>query len=114
MAFLAASSRRSTAGSTGRATARSGNHVFAGTHSGIYESTDGAESWMLRKETAGWGNVMSFREGVIQGKRYILANSGNGILTMPRGGGPWQKIASPGGIASNAHLSVVIHGDTTE
>ena len=45
-----------------------GKHVLAGTHSGIYESTDGAASWTFRNETAGWGNVMSFREGVIQGR----------------------------------------------
>ena len=69
----------------------SANHVFAGTHSGIYETTDGAETWHLRKETAAWGNVMSFREGNIQGKPYILANCGNGgIATMPRAGGAWS------------------------
>ena len=45
-----------------------GKHVLAGTHSGIYESTDGAASWTFRNETTGWGNVMSFREGVIQGR----------------------------------------------
>lgn len=28
-----------------------GNHVLCGTHSGIYESTDGAESWVFRNET---------------------------------------------------------------
>ena len=31
-----------------------GGHVFAGTHSGIYESTDFAESWQLVNETANW------------------------------------------------------------
>eukprot|EP00947_MAST-08B_sp_MAST-8B-sp1_P001533 g1533.t1 len=89
-----------------------GNHVFTGTHSGIYETTDGAESWKLREETAAWGNVMSFREGFIQGKPYILANCGNGgIATMPRAGGTWQYIKAPGGIAPNAHLSVVVNPD---
>ena len=58
--------------------------VLAGTHSGIYESTDGAASWTFRNETTGWGNVQSFREGLIQGRPYVLANSQNGILTMPR------------------------------
>jgi hypothetical protein len=28
--------------------------------------------------------VQSFREGLIQGRPYVLANSQNGILTMPR------------------------------
>eukprot|EP00908_Phaeocystis_cordata_P020842 Transcript_32505.p1 GENE.Transcript_32505~~Transcript_32505.p1 ORF type:complete len:875 (-),score=384.70 Transcript_32505:50-2674(-) len=92
------------------------DYIFAGTHSGVYESTDGAASWALREETAGWGDVMSFREGVIQGQPYILANSQNGILTLPRAGGTWQRIATPknGGIASNAHLSVAVHDGTTE
>jgi photosystem II stability/assembly factor-like uncharacterized protein len=88
-----------------------GQHVLAGTHTGIYESTDGASSWMFRNETKGWGNVMSFREGTIGGKPYILANSENGILTLPmKNGGQWQKIKAPGGIAPNAHLSVVTVG----
>ena len=84
-------------------------HIFAGTHSGIYESHDSAETWSLRDETKDYGTVMSFREGVINGVPFILANSGgNGILTLPRAGGTWQKTTKPpGGIASNAHLSVV-------
>ena len=32
----------------------------------------------------------------------------------PHQGGVWQKIAAPGGIASNAHLSVAVHGGTSE
>ena len=61
-----------------------GQHVLAGTHSGVYESKDGAESWEFCNETAGWGAVMSFREGVIAGEAYIVANGGSGwILTRP-------------------------------
>jgi hypothetical protein len=84
------------------------NHVLAGTHSGIYESTDGAASWTFRAETAGWGNVMSFREGKIGGVAFALANSQNGILTQPLDGSAnWTRIATPGGLAPNAHLSIV-------
>jgi len=89
------------------------NHVFAGTHSGIYETTDGAETWKLHEETAQFGNVMSFREATIQGKPFIVANTGNGLATMPWDGGDWQLIKAPGGIAPNAHLSVVINPDKT-
>ena len=79
-----------------------GSHVFAGTHTGIYESLDAAESWTFRNETRGWGGVMSFREGVIQGQDYILANGASGfIFTLPKAGGKWQKIKAPGGIANN-------------
>lgn len=91
-------------------------HVFAGTHSGIYESVDGADSWRLRSESKDWGNVMSFREGRIGGRAFILANSANGILTLPMAGGTWHKIDAPGSIASNAHLSLVTpaHSDSSE
>ena len=46
-----------------------GSHVFAGTHSGIYESTDAAESWQVVNETADIGPVMSFRVGEIAGEQ---------------------------------------------
>ena len=84
-----------------------GSHVLAGTHSGIYESTDAAESWTFRNDTEGWGSVMSFRQGVIAGKPYIFANVNGAIGTLPLGGGKWEKITAPGGIAPNAYLSVV-------
>jgi hypothetical protein len=32
---------------------KSGDHVCAGTHSGIYESTDGAANWIFANETTG-------------------------------------------------------------
>ena len=75
-----------------------GGHVLCGTHSGIYESKDGAETWQLANETASIGGVMSFRQAVIAGKPYIVANGGSGwILTRPLAGGePWQKIKAPG------------------
>ena len=92
------------------------DHIFAGSHSGVYESTDAAASWTLKAETASWGTVMSFRAGMIQGEKYVLANSQNGILTRPWKGGTWQRIETPGmqGIASNQHLSVAVHDGTTE
>ena len=93
---------------------KTGNHVFAGTHSGVYESTDGAENWELAVETAGWGTVMSFLPGMIGGKPYIIANNQNGILTKPSEGGKWQKIIAPGGIAGNAHISLVLNQEKTE
>jgi photosystem II stability/assembly factor-like uncharacterized protein len=78
-----------------------GGHVLAGTASGIFESTDSAESWEFCNETTGWGAVMSFREAVIAGDKYIVANGGNGwILTRPQSGGKWQKIKAPGGMVS--------------
>lgn len=53
--------------------------------------------------------MTSFREGLIQGVRYVLANSQHGILTLPmQGAGAWRRIASPGAIALNDHLSVVV------
>jgi len=92
-----------------------GDRVFAGTHTGIYESTDGAESWRRCEETLSWGNVMSFREGVIQGERYILANSGSRILTRALNAScGWNAIDAPGGLPANQHLSVNLHDGNTE
>jgi len=94
-----------------------GSHVLAGTHSGIYESMDSAETWELCNETADWGPVMSFREAIITDDKYnyIVANGGNGwIFTRPQAGGKWQKIKAPGGMAPNMYLSVVISAGKTE
>jgi len=84
-----------------------GGHVLAGTGTGIYESNDGAASWQLVKETVSFGTVMSFREGTIKGKQYILANTQNGIATVLLSGGQWQVNKAPGGIAQNAYISTV-------
>ena len=53
-----------------------GGHVFCGTHSGVYESKDFAETWTFRNDTTGWGSVMSFREGLIGGVKCVLWLSG--------------------------------------
>ena len=45
-----------------------GNHVLAGTYTGIYESKDGAASWQFLNETAGWG-IDRFNNATIGGKR---------------------------------------------
>lgn len=91
-----------------------GDHVFAGTHSGIYESVDGASTWTLFNETATWGSVMSFRQGVIGGVSYIVANCGNGgLATLPLKGGTWNLIKAPGPMASNDLLSLVVNPDQT-
>eukprot|EP00037_Helgoeca_nana_P010803 m.95702 g.95702 ORF g.95702 m.95702 type:complete len:429 (-) comp20431_c0_seq1:1729-3015(-) len=92
----------------------SGDHVLAGTHSGVYESTNGAASWTFRNEIESFGNVMSFRLGSIDNQKYILANAANGIMTQPYAGGTWQFIKAPGGIAPNAHLSIVETNGVTE
>jgi len=69
-----------------------GGHVFAGTHTGIYESKDFAESWQLANETANWGGVQWFKQAVVDGKDYIVANANANLLTRPLDGtSPWQK-----------------------
>ena len=69
-----------------------GGHVFAGTHTGIYESKDFAESWQLASETASWGGVQWFKQVVVDGKDYIVANANSDLITRPLdGASPWQK-----------------------
>ena len=73
-----------------------GGHVFAGTHTGIYESKDFAESWQLANETATWGAVQWFKQAVIASKDYIVANADANLLTRPLvSNGPWQKVGFP-------------------
>lgn len=84
-----------------------GGHVLCGTHTGVYESHDFAESWTFRTDTAGWGHVASFREGTINGVQYVIANTGNGIGTLPLAGGKWAKIAAPGPIPDTNYISLV-------
>jgi len=91
-----------------------GGHVLVGTGTGIYESKDYAETWTFRKETEGWGTVMSFREGVIGGVKYVFANTQDGIGTQPLAGGAWQKVKAPGDIAPNSYISLVTTKGKTE
>ena len=92
-----------------------GSYVFAGTHSGVYESADSAESWTRCDETMGWGMVRSFRSGMINGEHYILANADRAILTRKLSSAcGWQKIDAPGGFPANQHLSVIVHDGNTE
>jgi len=91
-----------------------GSHVFAATATGVYESTDGAESWILAAETMGWAPV-SFREAMIAGDKYIVSNDGAGfILTRLLSGGKWTRIKAPGGFPPNMQLSTVITAGKTE
>ena len=53
-------------------------------------------------------------QATIKGAPYVIANTGNGIATMPLGGGPWVKNAAPGGIAPNAYISSVTTAGATE
>ena len=95
-----------------------GGHVFAGTHTGIYESRDFAESWQLANETASWGGVQWFKQAVIDGKDYIVANADADLLTRPLaddGAGLWQKAQqAEGAPGSFRGLSVVTTAGKSE
>ena len=55
------------------------DHVLAGTPTGVYESTDGANSWALIAGTEGFGGCRSFRNGTTR-----LSNFSFGpFLTTP-------------------------------
>ena len=89
-----------------------GSHVFAGTHSGIYESKDSAATWTFAKETATWGNVMSFRQGVISGTDYIFANGeGDAAADAPRADAPGAAVV-PGAAPGAAPADVSPAGGT--
>jgi len=87
-----------------------GGHVLCGTHTGVYESHDFAESWTFRTDTAGWGHVASFRLGTIKGVQYVIASTSNGLGTLPISGGKWEKIAAPGPIPDTNYISLADGG----
>ena len=52
-----------------------GDHVLAGTGSGVYETLDGAVSWRLIAATEPFGLVRTMKNGTIHGKPHILAQT---------------------------------------
>jgi photosystem II stability/assembly factor-like uncharacterized protein len=52
-----------------------GDHVLAGTGSGIYESLDAAASWRLIPATEPFGLVRTMKNGTINGEPHILAQT---------------------------------------
>ena len=83
-----------------------GEHVLAGTPSGVFETLDGAKSWVHVAQTQGWGVANSFRNGTIQGRPVVFvgANAGLGnvplLANSPLANLSWSLIPSPAGHAA--------------
>ena len=61
-----------------------GGHVYAGTFTtGIFESTDGAETWQPVPATATLGHIRGLSAGVIGGVKHIIAAGAPGIASTP-------------------------------
>ena len=74
-----------------------GDHVLAGTPSGIYETRDGALSWQPMPGSAGIGWARSMKNGTVNGEPHVLAGVDQGIATWSRTkGGNWSLIKAPG------------------
>jgi hypothetical protein len=78
-----------------------GDHLYVGTPSGIWESTDAAGSWNFVPETKAFGRAVSFRNGTINGESYVLVGTSQGIANVPTKGGNWSVIESPRGAWQN-------------
>ena len=80
-----------------------GDHVLAGTPSGVFETLDGAKTWTHVEATAHWGVCNSFRNGTIGGKPVIFvgANAGLGNVPVVKDGPmineTWSLIHAPPG-----------------
>ena len=80
-----------------------GDHVLAGTPSGVFETLDGAKTWTHVEATAHWGVCNSFRNGTIGGKPVIFvgANAGLGNVPVikdgPMANETWSLIHAPPG-----------------
>ena len=84
-----------------------GDHVLAGTPTGIYETKDGAASWTLMPGSTGIGWARSMMNGTINGEPRILAGADAGLASWdPANGGNWTLNPIPAPIAATgAHLS---------
>jgi hypothetical protein len=83
-----------------------GDHVLAGTPTGIYETTDGASSWKLMPGSMGIGWARSLKNGTINGEARVLAGVDNGIASWsPAKGGSWSLAALPASIAAQVALT---------
>ena len=60
-----------------------GEHVLAGTPSGVFETLDGAKTWTHVKQTQSWGVANSFKNGTINGKPYVLVGANAGLGNVP-------------------------------
>ena len=58
-----------------------GDHVLAGTPTGIYETKDGAASWTLMPGSTGIGWARSMMNGTINGEPRILAGVDAGLAS---------------------------------
>ena len=84
-----------------------GDHVLAGTPTGIYETKDGAASWTLMPGSTGIGWARSMMNGTINGEARILAGVDAGLASWePSSGGNWTLNPIPAPVAATgAHLS---------
>jgi hypothetical protein len=83
-----------------------GDHLFVGTSGGLFETMDGAETWVPVTATNEWGGVGSFRNGTINGVSYLFLGFSGGLGTVPinKNGSmlnsTWNLIRSPSGSAA--------------
>ena len=56
-----------------------GDHVLAGTPTGIYETLDGASSWRLMPGSAGIGWARSMKNGTVNGEPHVIAGVDSGL-----------------------------------
>ena len=84
-----------------------GDHVLAGTPTGIYETRDGASLWRLMPGSAGIGWARSMKNGTVNGEPHVLAGVDSGIATWNRtSGGNWSVIKAPQGTSVTRFITV--------
>ena len=82
-----------------------GDHVLAGTLSGVFETLDGAQTWTYVDAVSHHGVASSFRNGTINGKPTMFVGMSAGLVNVPIvKNGPmvnltWSMIPSPPGSA---------------
>ena len=83
-----------------------GQHVFVAVIGAIYESKDGAATWVMVPESPKFGTCNQFRNGTINGEDYVFAACRGVIANRKISGGPWNLIPSPGDWARSGYMSM--------
>jgi len=79
-----------------------GQHVMVGTPSGVYETLNGGALWTHVTQTQPFGVANTFRNGTINGEKYLFVGTNAGLANVPLVQTPllkesWNLIPSPPG-----------------
>jgi photosystem II stability/assembly factor-like uncharacterized protein len=82
-----------------------GDHLLAGTTTGLYESWDGGRNWDRRRDQRTWNLSMDPRTDGAR-RREVLAACADGVFRSSDGRPPWRRVSLPGSPAEFRRIEV--------